>query len=77
MNPQMFREYDIRGITGKDMTAADAALIGRGVGTFLRRQDARSITVGRDCRLTSAAYSQELIEGLLSIGLRSGDNGRP
>ena len=34
MNPQMFREYDIRGVTGKDMTAADAALIGRGVGAF-------------------------------------------
>lgn len=68
MNPQMFREYDIRGITGKDMTAADAALIGRGVGTFLRRNEARSITVGRDCRLTSEAYSQKLIEGLLATG---------
>jgi phosphomannomutase/phosphoglucomutase len=68
MNPQMFREYDIRGITGKDMTAADAALIGRGVGTFLRRNAARSITVGRDCRLTSEAYSQKLIEGLLATG---------
>ncbi len=24
MNPQMFREYDIRGITGQDMDKADA-----------------------------------------------------
>lgn len=68
MNPQMFREYDIRGITGKDMTAADAVLIGRGVGTFLHRQGARAITVGRDCRLTSDDYTQKLIEGLLSTG---------
>ncbi len=68
MNPQMFREYDIRGITGTDMTAADAVLIGRGVGTFLHRRGARALTVGRDCRLTSGDYARKLIEGLLSTG---------
>ncbi|MEJ2478428.1 MAG: phosphomannomutase, partial [Desulfobacterales bacterium] len=34
----------------------------------MRRNEARSITVGRDCRLTSEAYSRELVEGLLSTG---------
>lgn len=75
MNPQMFREYDIRGIAGKDMTAEEVASIGRGVGTFLRRHGARSITVGRDCRLTSAGYSQKLIEGLLATGCEVTDIG--
>ncbi len=75
MNPHMFREYDIRGIAGKDMTAAEVASIGRGVGTFLRRRGARSITVGRDCRLTSAGYSQKLIEGLLATGCEVTDIG--
>ena len=35
MNPEMFREYDIRGIAGKDMTEHDVFLIEKSVGTFL------------------------------------------
>ena len=42
MNPEMFREYDIRGIAGKDMTQDDVILIGKGVGTFLVQTDAQS-----------------------------------
>lgn len=63
MNPHMFREYDIRGIAGKDMTAEDVGLIGQGAGTFLRQQAATNISVGRDCRLTSESYARKLIEG--------------
>ena len=68
MNPEMFREYDIRGVAGKDMNEEDVMLIGRGVGSYLRRHGARQISVGRDCRLTSDSYSERLIEGLRSTG---------
>ena len=68
MNPEMFREYDIRGIAGEDMNEADVTLIGKSVGSFLRRHGARQISVGRDCRLTSDLYSEKLIEGLRSTG---------
>lgn len=68
MNPEMFREYDIRGITGKDMTEDDVVLIGKGIGTFLQKQGNRKITVGRDCRETSDSYSDKLIQGLTSTG---------
>ena len=68
MNPEMFREYDIRGIAGEDMNEEDVALIGKGVGTYLRQQGARQISVGRDCRLTSAPYGKRLIAGLRSTG---------
>ena len=64
----MFREYDIRGIAGKDMTEEDVVLIGKGVGTYLREHGAKGINVGRDCRLTSEAYAAKLIEGLRSTG---------
>jgi phosphomannomutase/phosphoglucomutase len=64
----MFREYDIRGITGKDMTEDDVVLIGKGIGTFLQKQGNRKITVGRDCRETSDSYSDKLIQGLTSTG---------
>jgi len=68
MNPEMFREYDIRGIAGKDMTEEDVVLIGKGVGTFLRERGCSTLTVGRDCRLTSERYSEKVIEGLMSTG---------
>ena len=68
MNPGMFREYDIRGITGKDMTEDDVVIIGKGVGTFLRKNGASKIALGRDCRLTSDSYSEKFAEGLVSTG---------
>lgn len=68
MNPTMFREYDIRGIAGEDMTEEDVILIGKGVGTFLQQQGRKKLSVGRDCRLTSPAYAERIIEGLRSTG---------
>ncbi len=68
MNPEMFREYDIRGIAGKDMTEEDVILIGKGIGTYLQRQGNKKISVGRDCRETSDSYSEKLIHGLTSTG---------
>ncbi len=68
MNPQMFRQYDIRGIAGKDMMAEEVILIGQGIGTYLRQQGKRSISVGRDCRETSDLYSEKVIQGLRAAG---------
>ncbi len=75
MNPEMFREYDIRGIAGKDMTEADVVLIGKGIGTFLNQNRCSRITVGRDCRISSDGYAERLIEGLISTGCRVIDIG--
>ncbi len=68
MNSEIFREYDIRGIAGKDMTEDDVVLIGKGVGTFLKERGHSNLSVGRDCRLTSDLYSKKIIEGLISTG---------
>ncbi len=75
LNPHMFREYDIRGIAGKDMDASDVVRIGKGIGTYLRRQGNTDITVGRDCRVTSDQYSEKLIQGLLASGCHVVDIG--
>ena len=75
MNPEMFREYDIRGIAGKDMNDEDVVSIGRGIGTFLRQNDCVTLTVGRDCRVTSDRYSDKLIEGLMATGCQVTDIG--
>jgi len=68
MNPGIFREYDIRGITDKDLTEKDVILIGKGIGTYLLERGKSKLTVGRDCRLTSDSYAESVIEGLLSTG---------
>ena len=68
MNPQIFREYDIRGITGKDITEDDAQSIGKAYGTLVQKHGNKKVSVGRDCRLTSELFSKRFIEGILSTG---------
>lgn len=68
MKPSIFREYDIRGIAGEDLTEENVMLLGKAVGTFLIGHGCRDIAVGRDCRLTSDAYSESVINGLLATG---------
>lgn len=75
LNPEIFRQYDIRGIAGQDMTEEDIVLLGKGIGTYLRRQGRQFIAVGRDCRTTSEAYARNLIAGLTATGCRIADIG--
>lgn len=69
MNANIFREYDIRGIVDKDLTAAVYEDLGRGLGTFVRRAEGLTIVVGRDARLTGPRFSEALIEGVRSTGV--------
>lgn len=75
MNSEMFREYDIRGIAGLDMTEAEVLRIGKGVGTFLRQNGCSTVAVGRDCRVTSDRYAEKIIQGLQSTGCSVTDIG--
>jgi phosphomannomutase/phosphoglucomutase len=69
MNPNIFREYDIRGIVGEDLTPEVVELLGRGFGSYLQRQtQGRAVTVGYDIRLSSPEFCQALIRGLVSTG---------
>lgn len=75
LNPEIFRQYDIRGVAGKDMTQDDVVLLGKGIGTYLQQQNNRFVVVGRDCRLTSERYAGRFMEGLLATGCRVMDIG--
>lgn len=68
MNPGIFREYDIRGVVGKDIDREDAHKIGRAYGTFLGHRGNTIVSVGRDCRTTSPEFSEHFIKGILSTG---------
>lgn len=69
MNPEVFREYDVRGIVGKDLDHDFVRDLGRAIGTYAGDRSVRTMTVGRDCRLTSEEYSAAVIEGLADTGM--------
>ncbi len=65
----VLREYDIRGIVGKTLSAADARAVGRGFGTAVVRGGGRRVAVGYDGRLSSPDMEAALVEGLAACGL--------
>jgi phosphomannomutase/phosphoglucomutase len=69
MNRSIFREYDIRGISGVDYDEAFVQALGRAYGTLLRRDNISRVAVGRDCRVTSPGYHAVLKSGLRAAGV--------
>jgi len=68
INPQIYREYDIRGIVDKDLTPDIVNKLGQGFGTYMVHRAKSNLAVGRDGRLSSKSFSEALIEGLISTG---------
>jgi len=68
-NPQIFREYDIRGIADTDLTTEVVTAIGKAYGTQLKYAKKKVVTVGHDCRVSSERIEKALVEGITSTGL--------
>ena len=75
INPNIFREYDIRGLVTEDLPSEVVVTLGKGLGTLLRRKGAERFTIGRDGRLSSERIASDLKEGLVSTGLEITDVG--
>ncbi len=69
MLSKVFREYDIRGIVGTEITDPDVSALGRAFGTYMAREGKGRVVVGRDCRLSSDRYRDLLVGGLLQSGM--------
>jgi phosphomannomutase/phosphoglucomutase len=69
LNPDIFREYDVRGVVGRDLTDEGVEWLGRAFGTCLRRHGHAKATVGRDCRLSSPGFGAAIIRGLRACGV--------
>ena len=69
-DPSVLREYDIRGIINDTLTANDAHAIGAIFGSVINKNDGHSVVVGRDGRHSSLEIEKNLIEGLISQGLK-------
>jgi phosphomannomutase/phosphoglucomutase len=71
VNSSIFRQYDIRGVWGSDLTPEVAELLGKAFGTYAMKSLGKpdvTLTVGRDVRLSSGPLCESLIRGLLSTG---------
>ena len=75
MNPQVFREYDIRGVVEGDFDDQFVVDLGRAYATVLSRAGKKNVTIGRDCRLSSDRLCNLLLEGLLPGGINAVDVG--
>lgn len=70
IHPGIFRQYDIRGVTGRDLTPEAARAIGQGYATLLaQRGVSGAAAVGRDNRPSGPALRDALVEGLTRAGM--------
>ena len=72
----IFREYDIRGVAGRDLTEEAARLIAGAFAAFLGEKGIKgAIAVGRDNRPSGARLHSALVAGLLASGINVLDIG--
>jgi phosphomannomutase/phosphoglucomutase len=64
IKPEVFRQYDIRGIVGEDIDEESFYLIGKGFGTYLHQKGLSSLVLGGDARYNhpslKEAFAREL-----------------
>ena len=67
-----FKAYDIRGLSGEELSDEFAYRLGQSLAKYL---DCESFAVGRDIRATSPGYASNLIRGLTESGVKVLDLG--
>lgn len=75
INPNIFREFSIRGIADLELTDEVVAAVGRAAGAFFKQRSGGTLVVGRDVRHSSPRISRALIQGLRQTGLKVIDLG--
>ncbi|HVF29512.1 MAG TPA: phosphomannomutase/phosphoglucomutase [Pyrinomonadaceae bacterium] len=69
MNPNIFREYDIRGIVGEQLSDETVATLSRAIGTFFVQNGAKRVAIGYDARKSSHGFCDLLTAGFNGSGL--------
>ena len=72
---EIFRQYDIRGIAGDELTESVAEAIGKAFGTITIRAGESKAVVGYDNRISSVPLKNALIKGITSTGVNVLDCG--
>jgi len=72
---EIFREYDIRGIFGEDLTQRNVKALGVCLGTHFKARGVKTVSVGYDARLSADAIFGWLLSGLNQSDLEIYDIG--
>ena len=64
----IFREYDVRGLVGSELTDEVVVAFGKAFGTYAQSRGCKTIAVGRDVRLSADRFNELLTKGLLTTG---------
>jgi phosphomannomutase/phosphoglucomutase len=75
MNPEVFREYDVRGVVDRDLNPDFVYLLGRAIGAYAVHRGVRTMSLGRDCRLSSEDYQEAVGRGIIDSGIDVTDIG--
>lgn len=68
MDPHIFKEYDIRGIVGEQLTEPVVERLALALGTYFSQNGAKRIAIGYDARESSPRFAGILTEGLNASG---------
>jgi len=68
-DPTVLREYDIRGIVGETLSAADAVAIGRTLASIAAEGGGKFVCIGYDGRESSPELEAGVVEGVTAAGL--------
>jgi phosphomannomutase/phosphoglucomutase len=75
LNPNIFREYDIRGNADNDLTDDAVHKIGKAFAAHALNCGKKNVVLGRDCRLSSPRLHATMQDAMLSSGLNVVDVG--
>lgn len=75
VNPDIFREYDIRGIADSDLSPEMVFLLGKALADYFRKHGTTQVLIGRDNRLSGERIRNNLVSGLLTGGMEIVDIG--
>ncbi|HET6781697.1 MAG TPA: phosphomannomutase/phosphoglucomutase [bacterium] len=68
ITPTIFREYDIRGVVGREITVDTAGAIARAYASYLSERGERKVVVGRDLRESSPEIRDAAVAALIDSG---------
>lgn len=75
LHPDIFREYDLRGLTATQVTLAWVRTFGTALATYFRRHSLYTVLIGRDNRTSSEPIRDILTHSLTHSGLHVVDIG--
>ncbi len=69
INPDIFREYDIRGIADRDLTSPVVEALGHAFAAYVKSKGIETVTVGYDARESSERICIDIIRGITGEGV--------